>query len=142
MKPVVVDTFAILSWLDREQGFEAYAPFLTGSGYRRAISLFTLFELKLAFLRRELTPDQQGEAFAFIKTVCDVVEVTEPVAIRAAEIRFKYMKADAKNPVKANISMADAVMVALAESMGAPLLSGDKGLRQVNEVKVVPERLR
>ncbi len=133
MKPVVLDTYALLAWINQETGYEAYRRFFTDNQFERFITPITLFELKLAFLRKGVSEEDQISIFAYVKAACTMTGVNEAVAMRAAEIRFKYLRNS-----YANLSMADSIAVALAEMLQMPLISGEKGLKHVSEVNVLP----
>ena len=139
-RTIVLDSYALLAWLNEEPGHEYYRQFLEGSSWQRVITPVTLFELRLGLLKKGRPLDEQVAALAFVKTICETREVTELVALRAAEIKFKYLRLDSKKTAKATISMADALGISLAESLNCPLLSGARGLKQITEVPVLPAK--
>lgn len=137
-KPVVVDSSAIIAWLAGETGGAACGPYLEGLGWQRIITPLTLFEVRFTLLRKKMNEDEQRQAIALMRSICELREITEEIALRAATIRFKHVQEDATRKTKANISMADAIAIALAESLDAPLLASEKGIKQVTEVRVLP----
>ncbi|MBI5177373.1 PIN domain-containing protein [Candidatus Micrarchaeota archaeon] len=132
-KPIVVDTYALVKWINGEAGYSGYSEFLTSPSWQRIITPVTLCELKLAMLKKEAGLDEWVASLAFTKQICEVRPLTESVMLRAAEIKFKYMAES-----KINLSMVDSICVSLAESLDAPILTGDKGIKLVEEVRVLP----
>ncbi len=135
---IVIDAQPLLALINGEPGYEEFKAYFTSMAWRRIITPLTLFELKLSFLRKGIQSGEQAMALSFVKSLCQVVEIKESVALRAAELRFKYMQSDQAKTKKANISMADAIYVALAEEQGCPLLTRDYGLRQTTEAPTLP----
>lgn len=137
---LVIDTQPIVAWIGREEGWEAFRPYFESTGTRRIINPLTLFEVKSVLLRENMPSVDHPPLLAWLKALCETMEVSEQVALRAAEIRFKYIQQDRGTKEKANLSMADAVTIALAEGLNCPVLSGERGLRQVTEVPILPDR--
>ncbi len=134
INPIAIDTYALLAWIMKEPNCEVYRNFFSSENWRRFITPITLFELKLSMLKNEKKQDEQVAILAYVKTICEVAGVSEAISVHAAELKHKYKSSGA------NLSMADCIGVSLAESLNAPLLSGEKGLYAVKEVQVLPRK--
>lgn len=89
-------------------------------------STINLYEIHRKMM--SVSPDKKTAKIFVDKVIalCEVIPVSAEIALRGAELRRKY-----------KFSMADALILATAESEKALLVTGDKDFKGVNEVKVV-----
>jgi len=129
----VFDTFALVRYLRKEVGHEKVAAILREGGI---ISEGTLYE----FLH-VCTKDLQEQGYDLDESIRKATEIVESVMVylkkqnitmeiarEAVYFKRKYHKL--------NLSNFDCLALATAKVLGHPLLSGEKGLAQVKEVKV------
>lgn len=133
-----MDTSVLIKWFDQENGFEKYQKyFIEKDRYELHLSTVTLFEIAFAGKKIKKSEKELTDTFAYLENACQINEIRKHDLLRAIEIKFKYFELDKQQKYKSNLSMADAVIIATAESIGAKLLSGDKGFKQVSEVAVI-----
>ncbi len=129
----VFDTFALVRYLRKEVGYEKVGLILSEGGI---ISEGTLYE----FLH-VCTKDFQEQGYGLDESIGKATEIVESmivylkkqnitmeIAREAVYFKRKYNKL--------NLSNFDCLALATAKVLGQPLLSGEKGLAQVKEVRV------
>lgn len=133
MNMTVFDTFALVKLLKKEKGHEAVAGMLRRGG---VISEATLYELTYVTARDFL---EQGfslneslhKASDIINSFAEYLRreaISNQMMHYATYFKIKYSKL--------NLSHFDCLALATAKVLSQPLISGDKGLAQVKEVKV------
>ena len=136
---LVLDASVVLRILLYEKGAEKYAKYFHPGEIPFVITNLTLYEIKAVMMRLERPRDEIVAALAYSKSYSITSDITEAIALRAADLKAKYAEHDKTASEKANVSLADAIMLALAEEKNLPVLTADKRLRQVTEVKIVTE---
>lgn len=131
---VVFETFAIVRLLKKEHGYEEVAKRLKEGGF---ISAATLYELLYVTTRDYL--DQGHDLDESIRRSHEIVssllthlkkqELTEEIMHAAVHFKIKYNRL--------NLSHFDCLGLATASVLKLPLFSGEKGLAQVKEIKVL-----
>ena len=122
----LLDTYAILAWLQDEPSAPKVAAILEGAGEGKAELLMSLINVGELYyiLRRSLTAI---EVMAILDQILDlpvrVVPVTEQLTWQAAEIK-------ASNP----LSYADSFAVAAAKQEDAAVVTGDPEFKRVGEM--------
>ena len=120
---VVVDSSAWIDWLTES----ALAPEINRlMPERDVIVVPTLVQLELVkWLRRERGEEASDEMLALTQ-MCQVVPLTTPIAVAAAELCRSHQ-----------LSTADAVILATAHHAGARLLTCDKHFSGLSGVQYV-----
>jgi len=129
----VFDTFALVQYLRKETGHEKIALILREGGI---ISEGTLYELL-----HVCTKDFLGQGHDLDESIRKSTEIVESIIVylKKQNITFEiareavYFK---RKYHKLNLSNFDCLALGTAKVLGQPLLSGEKGLAQVKEVKV------
>ncbi len=130
----VFDTFALVKLLKKEKGYETVAELLLRRGL---ISEATLYELTYVTVRDLLAQGlnlnesihKASEIISSINEYLHREALSDQMMHYAAYFKIKYNKL--------NLSHFDCIALATAKVLSQPLVSGDKGLAQVKEVKVV-----
>lgn len=129
----VFDTFALVRILKKEKGYESVAKMLLLGG---TISEATLYELTYVtvrdFLEQGFGLDQSiHKASEVIDSLSEYLQreaLSDRIMHYAAYFKIKYHKL--------NLSHFDCLALATAKVLSQPLISGEKGLAQVREVKM------
>ncbi|MGE5591901.1 MAG: type II toxin-antitoxin system VapC family toxin [Bacillota bacterium] len=125
----VLDSYAIVAWLQGEQGGETVSRLLTQAGNDEAelfVSLVNLGEV-LYILEREDSLHAAQEALALL----DSLPLRQEQADRALSLQAAHCKA------RYRMSYADCFAFSLAKKYGAVLVTGDPEFRQQSEVKLL-----
>ena len=130
----VFDTFALVKFVRKEIGYEKVAAALEEGGI---ISEGTLYEFLHVCTKDFL--EQNYELHESLRKATEIVEslllhlekqnITLEIAKEAVYFKRHYHKL--------NLSNFDCLALAMAKVLNEPLLSGEKGLIQVKEVKVM-----
>ena len=125
MKPrFVLDAWAILALLQREEPAASRVKQLMGEAERGAIELFVSFinlgEVYYCIGRARGDHEARSTLDAIRRLSLTVVPVTEESVLAAASFKMRYP-----------ISYADAFAVAASEELGATLVTGDPELKQL-----------
>ncbi len=125
MNRYVLDSFALLAYIQREPGaIEVKSVLQEAGGGRSAayISLINLGEV-LYQLERRQGSDQLPELLALLDELpLTVVEVTRPRAYAAAHLKARYA-----------IAYGDTFAAALAQELDAVVLTGDPEFRKLGD---------
>lgn len=130
---VVFETYALVKFFKKEPGHEKIAEKLRQGGH---IAEATKYELLYDVVRDLL---KQGhdlhesirKGTEIVNSLCIYLQtqnLTESIMSESIYFKIKYNKLD--------LSHFDCIAAATAKVLGQPLLSGEKGLAQVPEVKV------
>ncbi|MBI4980160.1 PIN domain-containing protein [Candidatus Woesearchaeota archaeon] len=130
----VFDTFALVKLLKKEKGYEAVTEMLLCKGI---ISEATLYELTYVTVRDLLAQgfslnESIHKASEIISSISEYLHrevLSDRIMHYAVYFKIKYNKL--------NLSHFDCIALATAKVFSQPLVSGEKGLAQVKEVKVV-----
>ena len=131
---VVFETFALMKFLKKEGGYEHILKTLQEGG---VVSEATLYELLYVvvrdFLGQGKNPDESlRKTEEIIDSLCLYLKkqnLSNGIAQQAAFFKIKYNKL--------NLSHFDCLALATAFALKMPLCSGEKGLAQVKEVKMI-----
>lgn len=125
----VLDSYAILAWLQGEQGGRVVSRLLHQAGRDEAeltMSLVNLGEV-LYILEREESLQAAQEAIALIDSLPVRQDpVDRNIVLQAAHCKARY-----------RMSYADCFAVALAKKYAAVLVTGDPEFRQQSEVELL-----
>jgi len=134
---LVVDTYAIMADILGQipgPALEAMEQVRRGRA-AGVISSLTVFELAYHWRRGRLPFRDEGELLGFASTYFRVVEVGPRLAAAAAAIKVEgdeLLRGSGEASLRGRrLSVADAVVIALAEEYGAPVVTGDGDLGYV-----------
>lgn len=128
----VLDTSAVIKYLLQEKEWEKYEPFLASATNIFVINNLVLFEIKFVLAKLGRSDDEITAALAHAKSRSETADISEGLALRAAELKVEYAKQ------KVMLSMADAILAATAEEKKVPIVTADSGLRKVRQIKCIP----
>jgi PIN domain nuclease of toxin-antitoxin system len=123
-KAYILDAYALLAFLEAEEGGEMVRDLLSAPGNRFYISAVNLGEVYYIVLR-----ERGGEAAARVE---GELKLAPNIRIEAAN--WERAKMAAKLKARGGISYADCFAAALAMEKNAPLLTGDPEFEQVSDV--------
>lgn len=131
---VVFETFALMKLLKKEAGHEVVLKALQEGGI---VAEATLYEVLYVTIRDFLDQgneldDSLRKGEEIVASLCLYLKrysLTTQIARETAHFKIKYSKL--------NLSHFDCLALATAFVLKQPLLSGEKGLAQVKEVKVL-----
>jgi len=134
LRTVIVDTYALMAKATGEitpKANECLENVRSGK-LKGAIHPVITYEFLLQFHRGRIpifeTPE---ETLGFLETYFSTVELSNSVALTAAEIRFK---SDALvTTLKRSLSVCDSLTIAIAKKTKSPIMTGDKNLQVVAE---------
>lgn len=125
----VLDSYAVLAWLQGEEGGRAVSRLLDQAGHDEvdlAISLVNLGEV-VYIVEREESLQAAQQALALLDSLPVSQEpVDRSMALQAAHCKARY-----------RMSYADCFAVALAKKHNAVLVTGDPELRQHPDVELL-----
>ncbi|MBI1970837.1 PIN domain-containing protein [Candidatus Woesearchaeota archaeon] len=130
----VFETYALMKFLKKEIGHEKIRNELEQGGF---ISEATIYELFYVITRDFIGKSHNiQDAARKAEEIIDSVLVhlksqnlTQPIMRKAILLKIQYNKLD--------LSHFDCLALATADYLQQPLLSGEKGLSQVKDVKVI-----
>ncbi|MBS3137018.1 PIN domain-containing protein [Candidatus Woesearchaeota archaeon] len=131
---VVFDTYALVKFLKKEEGYLTIRKALEEGGYVSDATLYELFYvvsrdfIQLGFLLEETLLKAQ-EIIDSLSYHLKKEAITISIMKKSTYFRIKYSKL--------NLSHFDCIALATASEFNLPLLSGDKGLAKVQEVTVL-----
>lgn len=119
----VLDAFALLAFLEAEEGGEIVKDFLQGPGAQFFISAVNLGEVYYIVFR------ERG------KEIAELVEseLRQAQNIRVVDVTWERAKMAGEFKARGGISYADCFSAALALEKDAPLLTGDKEFEKVTD---------
>jgi ribonuclease VapC len=129
-KPVyVLDSFAVLAYLDGEQGMARVQEVLeeaSREGCQVVLSLINLGEV-LYFTERDVGLTQAQAALAAVEQLpIEILAATKETMLTAAHIKANH-----------SVAYADAFAVAAAQELGGAVLTGDPEFKEVEELIAV-----
>ena len=119
---IVFDTYAWVEYF-LGSGKGAAAKKYVDSSEEIAVSSLCLAELKIKYGREKLNADDRIQ---FVRSRCIIADVTETIALTAAEQRLTQ-----------HLHLVDAVMYATALSFRAKLLTGDKHFEKLEMAELL-----
>ncbi|MFQ5710265.1 MAG: PIN domain-containing protein [Candidatus Geothermarchaeales archaeon] len=131
-RAIVVDTYALMARATGEitpRGNECLEDIRRGK-FRGIIHPIITYEFLLQFYKGRMPIFKAaGEALDFLETHFSTLGLTNPIALIAAEIRFKSQ--DLTDKIKRHLSVCDSITIAIAKKMKSPIVSGDQDLQTV-----------
>ena len=131
---VIVDTYALMAKATGEitpKANECLENVRSGK-LKGAIHPLITYEFLLQFHRGRIpifeTPE---ETLGFLETYFSTAELSNSMALTAAEIRFKSEAMVTK--LKRKLSVCDSLTIAIAKKTKSPIVTGDKDLKVVAE---------
>ena len=128
MNIYVLDAFALLAHFKNEPGALRMGELFAGAsaaGQDLPISAVNLAEVIYKTIR-QFGPDRAQQVLGKVRQLpIDVVDIDEQLALDAAVIKGTY-----------RISYADCIAAALAQRLGAILVTGDRGFEQIPGLKL------
>lgn len=128
MTRLVVDAWAWIEYLDGSKRGERVREFLEDDGNDLFCTAISVAEVVSKFLRRDMNPET---AFRAMAAFAKIVEIDGSTAIEAGEIHAKLRKE------KPDFGLADAFVIAVAEKIGAKIITGDPHFRGVKNAIMV-----
>lgn len=124
----VLDAYALLAFLEAEEGGELVKKLLSGSKARFFISVINLGEVYYTILRER--GREAAESFEY--------ELVQDRNIRVVDATWERAKSAGELKARGRISYADCFAAALALEKNAPLLTGDREFERVaDRIKIV-----
>lgn len=134
LRTVIVDTYALMAKATGEitpKANECLENVRSGK-LKGAIHPVITYEFLLQFHRGRIpifeTPE---ETLGFLETYFSTVELSNSVALTAAEIRFKSDALVTK--LKRSLSVCDSLTIAIAKKTKSSIITGDKDLQVIAE---------
>jgi predicted nucleic acid-binding protein len=124
----VFDAFAMLALVRDEPGAQRVQEILDQGQARQARLIMSAINLGEVFYKtvRESGLDRAKAVLAMVKQFpVEILPVDQNLALVAAEIKGVH-----------RISYADCIAAALAQRLGATLVTGDEGLRQLADLQI------
>ena len=122
---LVIDSWAWIEYLGGTDTGRVVDTLLKDEGNQAYTTAVSLAEIVSKFGRNGLNPD---EAVVAVDSLCVVVPSEEKTAIEAGRIHAAMRK---KQP---DFGLADAVVIATAEKLGAKIVTGDPHFKGVKNV--------
>lgn len=136
LRAVVVDTYALMAKATSEitpRADECLENIKRGK-IKGMIHPLITYEFLLQFHKGRMPIfEASSEALEFLEGHFSTVEISNQVALEAAEIRFKSERLIVK--LKRQLSVCDSVTIAIAKEWKSPIVSGDKDLQTVKTAK-------
>src|SRR3990167_9468892 len=123
MKSMILDSYAILVFLQGEKGHNRVKQYLDDASEERIklfISIINLAEVFYKLARKVGEAETMKIISSLRKLDLEIVSATDALVFRAAEIKAQYP-----------ISLADCFAVVLARQQKAPILTGDPEFKKV-----------
>lgn len=134
LRTVIVDTYALMAKATGEITSKANRCLenVRRGKLKGVIHPVITYEFLLQFYRGR-TPifKTSGETLGFLETYFSTAELSNNVALMAAEIRFKSDELLTK--LKRSLSVCDSITIAIAKRAKSPIITGDKDLQAVAE---------
>ena len=131
-RKVIVDTYALMAKATEEitpKANRCLEDIRTGKIVGVIHPLIT-YEFLLQVHRQRIPIFKTAnEALDFLETYFSTIELRNPIASIAAEIRFRSKRLLTK--LKRHLSVCDAMTIAVAKRVGSPIVSGDLDLTSV-----------
>lgn len=134
LRTVIIDTYALMAKATGEITPKANKCLesVRSGKLKGLIHPVITYEFILQFYRRRIpifnTPE---ETLDFLETYFSTVELSNKVALTAAEIRFKNDALLTK--LKRKLSICDSLTITIAKKTKSPIITGDKDLQAVAE---------
>ena len=124
----VLDTHAIFALLQREVGYEIVASLVERAADDVALSLSVINFGEIAYItQREQGKDRSTQILDDVRRLpIALYECTEARVLASANIKAQYA-----------VSYADAFAIALAQELGATLVSGDPEMKSVEPLVTI-----
>jgi predicted nucleic acid-binding protein len=133
-RTVIIDTYALMAKATGEITPEANKCLedVRSGKLKGVIHPVITYEFLLQCYRRRIPIfNAPKEALDFLETYFSTVNLSNNVALTAAEIRFKSDALLAK--LKRKLSVCDSLTIAIAKKTKSPVITGDKDLQVVAE---------
>ena len=134
LKAVVVDTYALMARATSEitPRAEACLESVRRGKVKGIIHPLITYEFLLQFHRGRMPIfTTTSEALGFLEEHFSTIEISNQVALMAAEVRFRSDELTVK--LKRRLSVCDSVTIAIAKEWKSPIVSGDIDLQTVAE---------
>lgn len=134
LRAVIVDTYALMAKATGEITPKAnrYLENVRSGRIKGKIHPVITYEFLLQFYEERIpvfkTPE---ETLDFLETYFSTAELSNSLALTAAEIRFKSEALLTK--LKRSLSVCDSLTIAIAKKTKLPIMTGDKDLQAVAE---------
>lgn len=132
LRAVAVDTYALMAKATSEITPKADACLenVKRGRVKGIIHPLITYEFLLQFYKGRMPIfTTSSEALEFLEGHFSTVEISNRVALEAAEVKFKSVELIAK--LKRHLSVCDSVTIAIAKDWKSPIVSGDKDLQTV-----------
>lgn len=136
LRTVIVETYALMAKATGEITPKAnrYVENVRSGKIKGTIHPVITYEFLLQFHKGRIpifkTPE---ETLDFLETYFSTAELSNSLALMAAEIRFKSEALLTK--LKRSLSVCDSLTIAIAKKTKSPIITGDKDLQAVAEKK-------
>jgi len=134
LRTVIIDTYAIMAKATGEITPKAnrHLEDIRSEKLRGVIHPVITYEFLLQFYKGRIPIFKTSEeTLDFLETYFSTAELSNSVALMAAEIRFKSDELVTK--LKRNLSVCDSLTIAIAKETKSPIITGDKDLQAVAE---------
>lgn len=134
LRTVVVDTYALMAKATGEITSKAnrYLNNVRSEKLKGVIHPLITYEFLLQFYKGRIPIFKTSEeTLGFLETYFSTTELSNNLALTAAEIRFKSDMLLTK--LKRSLSVCDSITIAIAKKTKSPIITGDKDLRAVAE---------
>ncbi|KPV64723.1 MAG: tRNA(fMet)-specific endonuclease VapC [Candidatus Bathyarchaeota archaeon BA2] len=128
---VVLDTYPLIVLLKNEPGAEDVQRILYKIERREIDGLISSLTLSEIFyiLARYMNTEFAATVLKYIKINLDWASVSDEIAEKGGEFKFKYTK-------DKGLPLADAIIAATAFKEKATLISGEEHFKKIEEIKV------
>ncbi|MBI2146086.1 hypothetical protein HYU22_01965 [Candidatus Woesearchaeota archaeon] len=131
---IVFETFALVKLLKKEPGYEKIAQAVEQGGFILDTTKYELFY--------DVVRDWMKQGHELHESLRKGIEIIEALAthLQTESVNERIMQESIYFKItyhQLNLSHFDCLALGAAKVLGVPLLSGEKGLAQVKEVKVV-----
>jgi len=124
---VLIDSWAWIEYFGGTRDGERAGPHIE-DGADAIVSAVNVAEIYRWFLRKR-GRDDADRALRFVRSRCDIVPLTEPLAVEAARIRHEH-----------GWGLGDSIVYATARAKKAELVTGDPDFRDVPGVRFIGPR--
>lgn len=134
LRTLIIDTYALMAKATGEITPKANKCLeeIRSEKLRGVIHPVITYEFLLQFYKGRIPIfNTSGETLDFLETYFSTAELSNSVALMAAEIRFKSDELVTK--LKRTLSVCDSLTIAIAKEIKSPIITGDEGLQAVAE---------
>lgn len=125
MKRYLFDSFAILSWLQEEEGAEVVDHFIKDAEQKNLSLLINILNLGEVYYRVAKT--------TYIKTADTIIEQIKSLPIEVVSLTDQLVMKASKIKAQYLIAYTDAIALATAMEYGAAIISGNPLMKTVHE---------